>query len=165
MSIPSEQHHRDVDLSALMAQLKRAARVPAGRRFNEAQVADQAPPPPPAAAPAPVHVAAPVDPELYYFMANRRFRVQDFLGVEQHKFVAAIYAGLLRREPDPGGAAYYSSGALASRYHRLGVIIAVRFSDEGRARNVQIENLLFWRLVLKFMRPVEYRRALIRMLK
>ena len=53
--------------------------------------------------PAPVHVAAPVDPELYYFMANRRFRVQDFLGVEQHKFVAAIYAGLLRREPDPGG--------------------------------------------------------------
>jgi hypothetical protein len=151
----------DIDLGRVMQDIKRAARALGPKKLNDALSASL-----PAAAQAqPVPPAVPIDPETFYFMANRRFRMADFLGVEQRKFVTVAYAAILRREPDAGGLNHYNTPALASRFHRIEVICSMRRSDEGRARNVQIRNLVFWSLLLSVMRPVQYRRLFVRIFR
>lgn len=69
------------------------------------------------------------------------YSLADFLRFHDADFVRNAYLGILRREPDPAGAADYRSGLRSGRRSKADVIKALRFSPEGKAVAVHIIGL------------------------
>jgi SAM-dependent methyltransferase len=65
-------------------------------------------------------------------------RLLTFRDVE---FIHAAYRHILRREPDPGGLARYLGLLRSGSSTRLEVLVALRFSEEGRHAGVYISGL------------------------
>ena len=65
-------------------------------------------------------------------------RLLTFRDVE---FIHAAYRHILRREPDPGGLAHYLGLLRSGSSTRLEVLVALRFSEEGRHAGVYISGL------------------------
>jgi len=79
---------------------------------------------------------------------DRRYSIGDFCCHDGVAFVTAAYQGLLERQPDAEGAAYFL--ALREGGARKAMILGrMRYSSEGRLRNVYVHGLraryLFWR--------------------
>lgn len=69
------------------------------------------------------------------------YNVEDFLKYHDHLFVTALYRGVLRREPDTEGFANLLQLLRSGRRSELELLIAVRYSPEGKAKDVPIAGL------------------------
>ncbi|MBP8005723.1 MAG: methyltransferase domain-containing protein [Acinetobacter sp.] len=71
-----------------------------------------------------------------------RYEISDFLNYHDEDFVRNAYRGILMRDVDPGGLTHYLIALRNSRLTKLEIIGRLRYSAEGRARNVQVSGLL-----------------------
>ena len=75
------------------------------------------------------------------FETRDRYRVEDFLCFNDHIFVRNAYRGILQRDPDDTGFAQYLEALRSGRLNKLDILARLRYSPEGRARDVSIDGL------------------------
>lgn len=75
------------------------------------------------------------------FEIRDSYRVEDFLCFNDHVFVRHAYRGILQREPDDTGMVQYLESLRSGRLNKLDILARLRFSPEGRARDVAISGL------------------------
>jgi len=75
------------------------------------------------------------------FEIRETYRVEDFLCFNDHIFIENAYRGILQREPDDTGFVQYLDALRSGRLNKLDILARLRFSPEGRARNVPITGL------------------------
>ena len=75
------------------------------------------------------------------FETRDNYRVEDFLCFNDHIFVRNAYRGILQREPDDTGFAQYLEALRSGRLNKLDILARLRYSPEGRARNVFVAGL------------------------
>lgn len=75
------------------------------------------------------------------FEIRDSYRAEDFLCFNDHVFIRNAYRGLLQREPDDTGMTHYLGSLRSGRLNKLDVLARLRFSPEGRARNVSVTGL------------------------
>ncbi len=75
------------------------------------------------------------------FKLQEYYRVEDFLCFHDRIFVRNAYRGLLQREPDDAGFAEYVDALRSGRLNKIDILASLRFSPEGRERNVAIYGL------------------------
>ena len=75
------------------------------------------------------------------FKAQEHYRVEDFLCFHDRIFVRNAYRGILQREPDDAGFAEYLDALRSGRLNKIDILASLRFSPEGRERNVAIYGL------------------------
>jgi len=66
----------------------------------------------------------------------------DFLGYSDETLVRNVFQAVLRRSPDPEGAAFYVDALRNGRFDKVDVLASVRWSPEGIRRGVHIDGLL-----------------------
>lgn len=75
------------------------------------------------------------------FDSLEHYRANDLLVFHDHIFVRNAYRAILKREPDESGFARYLNSLRSGRLNKLDVLASLRFSPEGRLRNVKIDGL------------------------
>jgi O-antigen chain-terminating methyltransferase len=70
------------------------------------------------------------------------YHVRDFLVYHDGDFVRNAYRGLLNREPDPTGYNQYLERLRSGERSKIEILGRIRYSAEGRAKNVRIRGLL-----------------------
>lgn len=69
------------------------------------------------------------------------FDLGELLAFEDHAFVACAYQALLKRDPDPAGMENYLEQLRTHRIDKIGILLALQDSAEGRARQVEVRGL------------------------
>lgn len=75
------------------------------------------------------------------FEVQEHYRVEDFLHFHDRAFVRNAYRGILQREPDDAGFKQYADALRSGRLNKVDILARLRFSPEGRERNVTINGL------------------------
>ncbi|MFN2494056.1 MAG: methyltransferase domain-containing protein, partial [Pyrinomonadaceae bacterium] len=75
------------------------------------------------------------------FPPRQNYQVTDLLAFYDEPFVRNAYAAILKREPDDSGFATYLENLRSGRVSRIDVLASLRFSPEGRSKDVKIEGL------------------------
>ena len=68
--------------------------------------------------------------------------LNDFLNLHDEDFLRAAYQSLLDRQPDASGRETYLGGLRAGRLSKIDIMGRLRFSREGRGRNIPVRGLL-----------------------
>jgi SAM-dependent methyltransferase len=102
---------------------------------------------PPALAPPPDESIGPTLPSEFVPASNDRYYVDDLLKYSGQEFIRNAYRAILKREPDYGGYAQYTKMLLEGRFDKVDVLVSLRYSEEGREKNVHIEGLAWLRMV------------------
>ena len=71
------------------------------------------------------------------------YKLPDFLQYYDEEFVRNAYRGILKREPDLEGLNYFLARLRNGEQDRIEVLGRLRYSKEGRNKNVKIRSILF----------------------
>ncbi|MBA2732999.1 MAG: methyltransferase domain-containing protein [Acidobacteria bacterium] len=69
------------------------------------------------------------------------YHVSDLLQYHDHTFIWNAYRAILKREPDETGLTQFLQMLRSGRFNKIDILATLRFSPEGKARNVQIDGL------------------------
>src|SRR2546429_7684955 len=69
------------------------------------------------------------------------YHVNDLLPYHDHTFIWNAYRAILKREPDEAGLQQYLKNLRSGRFNKIDVLASLRFSPEGKSRNVRVEGL------------------------
>src|SRR2546423_385027 len=75
------------------------------------------------------------------FVTQEHYRVGDFLRFHDLTFVRNAYRGVLQREPDDAGFKQCVDALRSGRLNKIDILARLRFSQEGRDRNVKVYGL------------------------
>jgi len=70
------------------------------------------------------------------------YHINDFLKYHDQQFVINAYRGILTRGPDSEGLNYFLKGLHTAKLSKADILGRLRYSPEGRARNVKVRGLL-----------------------
>ena len=70
------------------------------------------------------------------------YRVEDLVKYDDHLFIWNAYLAVLKREPDEEGFTSFLAILDAGQLSKLDILARLRYSPEGRRRNVKIKGLL-----------------------
>ena len=70
------------------------------------------------------------------------YRLSDLVRYDDQDFVQNSYRAILKRPPDPDGFESYLDGLRQGNLDKVGVLLKLRFSTEGRAKRVRVKGLL-----------------------
>ena len=70
------------------------------------------------------------------------YYMNDFLQYHDKEFVINAYRGVLGRPADSGGSSYFLEGLHSGKMTKAEILGRLRYSPEGRARNVKVRGLL-----------------------
>lgn len=73
---------------------------------------------------------------------KKDYVLSDFLNFHDETFIRNAYRGILRREPDNSGFAYYLTALREARFTKIEIMGRLRFSPEGRMQAVRIKRLI-----------------------
>ena len=90
----------------------------------------------------------PTLPPEFVPAGNDRYHVDDLLKYSGQEFVRNAYRAVLKREPDYGGYAQYTAMLVEGRFDKIDILVSLRYSEEGRRKNVYVEGLA-WRRALR----------------
>lgn len=83
-----------------------------------------------------------IDPEEEAIpLEDGDYHVNDLLKYHDKEFVRNAYRAVLRREADDSGYNHYLDSLRGGRYNKIDILAALRYSPEGRERNVSIKGL------------------------
>jgi Domain of unknown function (DUF4214) len=71
----------------------------------------------------------------------RRYHIDDLLKYDDQEFVWNVYLALLKREPDEEGLQGHLRELRNGRANKIDVLGRVRYSPEGKRKNVPIDGL------------------------
>lgn len=91
-------------------------------------------------------------------MRRSRYKLHQLLEYDDHEFVWNAYRALLKREPDETGFKGFLERLLSGQRTKIDVLASIRYSPEGRRKNVSIDGLLRKALMSKAARLVNSRR-------
>lgn len=77
------------------------------------------------------------------FVSQKSYHVNDLLRYHDHQFVWNAYRAVLKREPDEVGLREHLQVLRSGRVSKLDILWRLRYSPEGRRKNVPIEGLGF----------------------
>jgi SAM-dependent methyltransferase len=83
---------------------------------------------------------------------DSHYHVNDLLKYHDKEFVRNAYRALLKREADDAGYNHYLDSLRSGRYNKVDILAALRYSPEGRERNVRVEGLLLPRTLRRLYR-------------
>lgn len=69
------------------------------------------------------------------------YHINDLLKYHDHIFVWNAYRAILKREPDETGLTQFLTQLRSGRFNKIDILASLRFSPEGKARNVQLDGL------------------------
>ncbi|HKR02249.1 MAG TPA: methyltransferase domain-containing protein [Pyrinomonadaceae bacterium] len=69
------------------------------------------------------------------------YHINYLLQYHDHTFIWNAYRALLKREPDEEGYRQFLQGLRSGRINKLDVLASLRFSPEGKGKNVRVEGL------------------------
>lgn len=69
------------------------------------------------------------------------YHINDLLKYHDHIFVWNAYRAILKREPDESGLTQFLEQLRSGRFNKIDILASLRFSPEGKARNVQLDGL------------------------
>lgn len=75
------------------------------------------------------------------FPAKRKYALEEFLRLEDEAFVRAVHQGLLRREAEPHRRDAYVEALRSGRMSKVDLLVAVRWSKDGRKLAVKVTGL------------------------
>jgi O-antigen chain-terminating methyltransferase len=77
------------------------------------------------------------------FVPNKgdHYHINDLLQYHDHAFVWNAYRAILKREPDEEGLTGFLKNLRSGRFNKIDVLASLRFSPEGKARDVQLDGL------------------------
>lgn len=84
--------------------------------------------------------------------SDNRYHVNDLLRYHDRAFVHAAYRAILKRSPDAAELARDLSSLQSGRVNKIDLLAALRFSVEGKAKQVQIDGLTFPSLIRRIGR-------------
>lgn len=90
-------------------------------------------------------------------MSRSRYNLDELLQYEEQEFIWNAYRALLKREPDEVGFRGLLERLRSGRRSKIDLLASIRFSPEGRRKNVAIDGLLSKALVSKAARLVKPR--------
>lgn len=73
--------------------------------------------------------------------ADGKYHLHDLLKFHDADFLNAAYRAILKREPDSPGYIYYLDHLRDGHIDKIDVLSSLRFSSEGRSKNVEIKGL------------------------
>lgn len=73
--------------------------------------------------------------------SESRYHVNDLLKFHDSSFVQNAYRAILKRGPDATGYRSFLDGLRAARLNKIDVLARLRYSAEGRAKQVEVEGL------------------------
>lgn len=91
-------------------------------------------------------------------MRRSRYKLHELLQYDDHEFIWNAYRALLKREPDETGFKGFLERLRSGQRTKIDVLASIRYSPEGRRKNVSIDGLLSKALVSKAVRLVNSRR-------
>lgn len=91
-------------------------------------------------------------------MGRSRYKLHQLLQYDDHEFVWNAYRALLKREPDETGFKGFLERLRSGQRTKIDVLASIRYSPEGRRKNVGVDGLLSKALVRKATRLVNSRR-------
>ena len=91
-------------------------------------------------------------------MRRSRYKLHELLQYDDHEFVWNAYRALLKREPDESGFKGFLERLRTGQRTKIDVLASIRYSPEGRRKNVSIDGLLRKALMSKAARLVNSRR-------
>jgi 2-polyprenyl-3-methyl-5-hydroxy-6-metoxy-1,4-benzoquinol methylase len=74
---------------------------------------------------------------------DHHYHVNDLLKYHDRAFIQTAYRAILKRGPDATGFNNFLESLRSGRLNKIDVIARLRYSQEGRAKSVQIEGLFF----------------------
>ncbi|MDT5060033.1 MAG: hypothetical protein QOH63_492 [Acidobacteriota bacterium] len=69
------------------------------------------------------------------------YHVNDLLQYHDHTFIWNAYRAILKREPDEEGLRQFLKKLRGGRFNKIDVLASLRFSPEGKSRNVRVDGL------------------------
>ena len=75
------------------------------------------------------------------FEAREHYHLEDLLVFNDEAFVRNAYRAILKREPDDSGFAKYLENLRDGRRSKVDILTSLRFSPEGRLRDVKVSGL------------------------
>lgn len=75
------------------------------------------------------------------FPAKRKYELEEFVRLENEAFVRAVHQGLLRREAEPRRRDAYVEALQSGRMSKVDLLIAIRWSKDGRQLAVKVASL------------------------
>lgn len=90
--------------------------------------------------------------EKYIPKYKEYFLIEDFIKYHDIEFIKFAYRGLLNREPDPYGFDNYLSLLRKGQRNKIEILGALRYSKEGKERNIAIKGLY-----LRYLLNISYR--------
>jgi hypothetical protein len=91
-------------------------------------------------------------------MSGSRYQLYELLQYDDHEFIWNAYRALLKREPDETGFKGFLERLRSGQRTKIDVLASIRYSPEGRRKNVSIDGLLSKALMSKAARLVNSRR-------
>jgi SAM-dependent methyltransferase len=70
------------------------------------------------------------------------YHVNDLLQYHDHTFIWNAYRAILKREPDEEGLRQFLKKLRGGRFNKIDVLASLRFSPEGKSRNVRVDGLV-----------------------
>ena len=81
------------------------------------------------------------DADAFPGTGKNEFEIQDFLNYHDREFIRNAYRGVLGREPDPEGYERYLTLLRSGVRNKVEILGGLRYSKEGREKNVKIKKL------------------------
>lgn len=91
-------------------------------------------------------------------MRRNRYKLHELLQYDDHEFIWNAYRALLKREPDETGFRGFLERLRSGQRTKIDVLASIRYSPEGRRKNIGIDGLLSKALLSKAVRLVNSRR-------
>jgi 2-polyprenyl-3-methyl-5-hydroxy-6-metoxy-1,4-benzoquinol methylase len=86
------------------------------------------------------------------FEPRDHYQLSDLLLFDDREFVRNAYQAILKREPDEAGFAEYLAGLRSGRLNKVELLAKLKYSSEGKLRNVPVDGLTKLALLRKVYR-------------
>ncbi len=86
---------------------------------------------------------------LHAEKSKSQYIIADFTQYDDVAFITNLYHALLDREPDAAGMQQYLHLLRTGVYSKIEILIALRFSEEGKSKNVKILGIKKRRFIVK----------------
>jgi O-antigen chain-terminating methyltransferase len=80
------------------------------------------------------------------------YHLNDLLQYHDHTFIWNAYRAILKREPDESGLRQFLKKLRSGRFNKIDVLARLRFSPEGRSRNVSVDGLKLQAIIRRLYR-------------
>jgi len=80
------------------------------------------------------------------------YQASDLLQYHDHTFIWNAYRAILKREPDEEGLKQFLKKLRGGRFNKIDVLASLRYSQEGKSRNVTIDGLARPAMIRRFYR-------------